>query len=437
MDDSGVIGRASGEFCNLAEERAWRESRKRQELATLNLLWGCALVCIGVYLPLEYLARGGDLPPELLWPRLAILLAGAAVLLVLRRPPPQPYRDWITSAGLVLAMTCYGAMLAARGQQSAGALLLLVLGSYLFSPGSFSLHCSAGVAGSLGAAYQAAGSLPWLELSYLVPANLLAALALGQLNRERRRLYLQRQRLRREVEQRRLIQERLEASRRRNLALLYNALPGAVVLQLQRSPHQRPARHHPGATLLFADIVGFTTLARRLSAPQLLRLLDALFSAFDAVAERRGLEKIKTIGDAYFAAAGLSTAERRPAARAAGMALDLRRAAAETGRRWGLPLVLRTGLHTGPVVSGVLGQKRFAFDLWGDAVNIASRLQAAAPRGGILVSEQTFRDCGAGYRFGPLQTLELRGCGRVQAARLLGPLPAVQLPQNLRGDGFR
>ena len=437
MDDSDAIARLGGEFCNPAEERAWRAGRLQRELRSTRLLWGCALLCIGAYLPVEYLARGGALPVDLLWPRISMLLLGAGVLLALGSPRLHPHRDRITGAALVLAMTCYGALLSARGQQSSGALLLLVLGSYLFSPGSFRMHCAAGVAGSLGAAYLAAGSLHWLELSYLLPTNMLAALALARLNREQRLLHRQGRRLQREVGQRRLTQQRLEAAQRRNLALLYNTLPGAVVLQLQRSPHQRPARHHPGATLLFADIVGFTALSRRLTAAQLLRLLDALFSGFDAVAERRGLEKIKTIGDAYFAAAGLSAAERRPADRAAGMALDLRRVAALTGRRWGLPLELRIGIHTGPVVSGVLGHKRFAFDLWGDAVNIASRLQAAAPRGGILVSEQACRACGAGYRFGPLQALELRGCGRVSATRLYGALPVAQLPDDLAGDGLR
>jgi class 3 adenylate cyclase len=430
MDDSGEITRASGEFHNRFEERAWRTSQLPQELRMLNLLWGGALVCVGGYLPLEYLARGGDLPAGLVWPRLGILLVGCAVLMLLRRPRLHAHRDVITSTGLALAMTCYGALLAARGQHSAGALLLLVLGSYLFSPGGFRLHCLTGVAGSLGAVLAAAGAVPWLELSYLLPANVLAALALGQLNRERRRLYLQGVRLRREVERRRSTQQRLEAAQRQNLSLLYNALPAAIVLQLQQSPRRRPARQHPGVTLLFADIVGFTGLSRRMSAPQLLRLLNTLFSAFDDLTERHGLEKIKTIGDAYFAAAGLSAAEHLPAARTAAMALDLRRAAAHTGRRWGMALDLRIGLHTGPVVSGVLGHKRFAFDIWGDAVNLASRLQAAAPRGGILVSECTRRACGTGFRFGSPRPLDLRGCGPVTAYRLFG----VQQAGDLSGD---
>jgi class 3 adenylate cyclase len=190
-------------------------------------------------------------------------------------------------------------------------------------------------------------------------------------------------------------------------------------------------------TLVFADIVGFSTLARKLSPAQLLELLDTLFSSFDALAERHGVEKIKTIGDAYFAVAGLRDRGEASASRAAAMSLALRRDAAITGRRCGLPLQLRIGLHTGPVVAGVLGRTRYAFDVWGDAVNVASRLQGAAPVGAILVSEATRRHCPPSFRFGPAHTIPLRGCGPVVACRLHGRLPVRESLDDLGGDGLR
>lgn len=434
MEDGGDIHAGSGEFRDPAMERHWRQEQAARELRQVRLLWGAALVFFGGYLPLEHLALGAGLAPALLWPRLGILLIGGAVLLLLRDHRLHRWRDLVTGCGLALAMTCYGALLAARGQHSAGALLLLVVGSYLFSPGRFLAHCVTGVAGSLGAIVASAGALPWLEASYLLPANVLAALALAQLNRERRRLYWQGLSLQREMARRRQLQRQFDQVHRQNRALLYNALPAAVVQQLRRQPGRRPARLHPEATLLFADVVDFSGLARRTSPRELLRLLDTLFSAFDALAEQHGVEKIKTIGDAYFAVAGLDSAVGPPR-RAAALALDLRRAAATTGRQRGMPLRLRIGLHTGPVVAGVLGRTRYAFDVWGDAVNIASRLQSAAPAGGILVSETTRRACREAYRFGAPRPLQLKGCGRVVACPLYG-VARPELPYDLGADGL-
>ena len=262
-------------------------------------------------------------------------------------------------------------------------------------------------------------------------------MTLAQLNRQRRRLYRQGLVLRREIAGRRQVQRRLAGLYRQNRALLYNTLPAAVARQLRRCPERRPARQVADVTLLFADIVGFSALARRLSPRELLTLLDELFSAFDNLAGHHEMEKIKTIGDAYFAVAGLVPGESQPAAHAASMALDLCRTTAFIGRRRGLALSLRIGLHTGPVVAGVLGRKRYAFDVWGDAVNIASRLQVAAPVGGILVSATTRRNCPHGFRFGPARELALRGCGPVIASALLGRGDALERGDDLADDRLR
>ncbi len=420
MDDKQQIAPLSGEFRSAPLERSYRRQQAVAELRQLRLLWFTALACFALYLPVEAQVRG-DWPgwPEL-WPRLGIISVGVLVLLTLRYPAVIAARDWVSSAGLVTAMACYGCLLAARADGSSGALLLLLLGSYLFSPCRYRLHCATGMLGSLLAAVLAGGSVSGLELSYLLPANILSALALSGLNRSRRQLYLQSRRLAREVSRRRDAQRRLGQAHRRNLALLYNALPPAVAQQLRDRPGSRPVRLLSSVTVVFADIVGFSDLVRQLTPGQLLALLDALFSAFDAAAERRGLEKIKTIGDAYLAVAGLTPGESGSGLRAVAMARDLQRAAAAIGRRRQLDLKLRIALHTGPVVAGVLGSKRYAFDIWGETVNIASRLQAAAPVDGILISEATRLACAGRLPLGAGQRFELRGCGVVTAALLGG-----------------
>lgn len=406
MDDKKYFAPISGEF--RSRQREWRYRRRQAagELKQLQLLWLVALACFAVYLPVEVLVHASSPPWSQLWPRLGILAVGVTVLLVLRLSHCRRYRDGISSLGLLLAMACYGTLLASRGTAGSGALLLLLLGSYLFSPGGFRLHCLTGVAGSAAAAWLSWPQVPALELSYLLPANILAALALGQFNRSRRRLYLR--------------EQRLASLHRRNRSLLYNALPRQIALQLRDNPRRRPVRFVPAATVLFADIVGFSQLARELSPPQLLALLDALFSAFDRLAERHGPEKIKTIGDAYLAVTGLSSNRHDAALQAVLMARAMHSVAARVGRRQQLQLSLRVAVHHGPVVSGVLGSKRYAFDIWGETVNIASRLQAEAEVGGTLVSEAARVACHGTLCLGPPRILELRGCGAIRAAPLLG-----------------
>ena len=413
MDDRDALRFFSGEFRCADTERAFRAAQARAELRQIRLLWSVALVCFTLYLPVDLDSN------QATWGRCGVLAAGASVLLLLSFPYWQARRDQVSSVGLLLALSCYGAVLGAR-DQGPGALLLLLLGSYLFSPCRFSLHCVTGLLGSAVAVVAAAGAVGPLDVSYLVPANLLAMLALAQANRGRRRLYRQGLRLAREGRLRDQAQQQLQRLHRQNLGLLYNALPPAVARQLRENPGRRPARLVASATMVFADLVGFTPLARTLSPRELVRLLDRVFRAFDALAERHGLEKIKTVGDAYLAAAGLYRRNGKPAADAARMALAQQRVIEAIAARTGLALDLRVGLHTGPVVAGVLGSKRYAFDIWGDAVNVASRLQTAAPPGGILVSTAARRACGSGFRFGEESRLPLKGCGDVSASLLYG-----------------
>jgi len=185
-----------------------------------------------------------------------------------------------------------------------------------------------------------------------------------------------------------LIERALEHEKQRSEALLLNILPAPVAERLKAS-QAVIADDCLSATVLFADLVGFTDLARRLAAGQVVALLNDLFSRFDRLAERHGVEKIKTIGDAYMAAAGVPAARPDHAEAAARLALDMREAFEAFRRQHGLRLRLRIGMHSGGLVAGVIGARKFAYDLWGDTVNVASRMESEGLPGEIQISAET------------------------------------------------
>jgi class 3 adenylate cyclase len=187
-----------------------------------------------------------------------------------------------------------------------------------------------------------------------------------------------------------LLERDLSQEKARADALLLNILPEKIAERLKQD-ETRIADTCPCATVLFADIAGFTAFARGLQPGEVVDLLNDLFSRFDRLAEQHGVEKIKTIGDGYMAVAGLN--QRRDAAEAAtavaSLALDMQDAFATFRAAHGLDLGLRIGVHSGPVVAGVIGVRKFAFDLWGDTVNIASRLETTCPKDAIQISAET------------------------------------------------
>jgi len=181
---------------------------------------------------------------------------------------------------------------------------------------------------------------------------------------------------------------RIARERARSDALLLNVLPAKIADRLKRG-ETTIADRFDGVTVLFSDIVGFTPLSAKLSAAELVKLLDEIFSRFDAIADRFGLEKIKTIGDAYMAVAGVPEPCADHAARAAGAALAMRDSLDELARERDVPVAMRIGLHSGEVVAGVIGRRKFAYDLWGDTVNTASRMESHGAPGRVHVSEAT------------------------------------------------
>lgn len=201
--------------------------------------------------------------------------------------------------------------------------------------------------------------------------------------------------------------------------LLYSMLPTEIVRRLQ-SGETAIADSHGEVSIIFADLVGFTELARRISPAQLLVVLNGLFSAFDHEAERFGIDRIKTIGDAYMAIGGLQrgAAIRDHAENAARFAFAMLAIVDELVTRHGYPISIRIGLHIGPVVAGVIGVKRPAFDCWGEAVNMASRLESQAAPGTILISESSYWRLKPGFEIDPLGDIDLKGIGLTKVYKL-------------------
>jgi class 3 adenylate cyclase len=184
---------------------------------------------------------------------------------------------------------------------------------------------------------------------------------------------------RREFVQRQLLRE----ARARSEALLRNALPAGVAERLRDGAAANIADRHDEVTVVLADLVGFTALCERLPPDAIAQLLDGLYTRFDTLCEAHGVEKIKTLGDGWLAAAGVPASRPDHALAAARLALAMRAAAAEQGT------ALRIGVHTGPAVAGVIGRTRFAYDLWGDAVAGATVMERTSVSGGIRVSPTT------------------------------------------------
>jgi adenylate cyclase len=166
-------------------------------------------------------------------------------------------------------------------------------------------------------------------------------------------------------------------------------------------------------TVLFADIVGFTSLSARTSPQQLVGLLNQIFSRFDRLAEQHGLEKIKTIGDAYMVVGGLPHPSEDHAIAVADMAIDMQKAINQFNIETGEAFSIRIGMNTGAVVAGVIGLRKFIYDLWGDTVNIASRMESHGVAGGIQVTETTYLRLVETHHFEPRGVIEVKGRGEM------------------------
>ena len=220
-----------------------------------------------------------------------------------------------------------------------------------------------------------------------------------------------------------LRERQLDSERARSEALLRNILPQAIVERLKArrgvGSDAHLAQAHPEVSVLFADAVAFTTQSERTSPDHLVGALDRLFRRFDELAARLGLEKIKTVGDAYMAVAGAPDPRDDHARVAVEMGLGILEIVRD--ERWpsGDPVEMRIGIASGPAVAGVIGYSKFAYDLWGDTVNLASRLESSGEPGRILVSDGVAERLGDRYELEPPRVVDLKGKGPTSARFVL------------------
>lgn len=222
--------------------------------------------------------------------------------------------------------------------------------------------------------------------------------------------------------------ELIEQKNRENEALLLNILPGEIAARL-KSGESEIADSFANVTVLFGDIVGFTALSSTTSATEIVEMLNGLFSLFDQAASDLGIEKIKTIGDCYMAVCGLPRPCPDHADRMARMALRMLEATAQYGQEKGLNLQLRIGLNSGPVVAGVIGATKFIYDLWGDTVNLASRMESTGVPGQIQVTRSVYESLKESYEFESRGIVPVKGKGDIETWLLHGQLHTAEVAQ--------
>ncbi|MCC3406669.1 MAG: response regulator [Microcoleus sp. PH2017_10_PVI_O_A] len=227
------------------------------------------------------------------------------------------------------------------------------------------------------------------------------------------------ERLQNEIKERQEVELALRVAQKKSDDLLLNILPAAIVENLKKGEGS-PAERFESATVLFADLVDFTSLAARISPLELVDFLNKIFSMFDELTEKHGLEKIKTIGDAYMVVGGLPVPRADHAEAIANMALDMQEAIADFKTDTGEPFQIRIGIHTGPVVAGVIGTKKFIYDLWGDTVNVASRMESQGLSGYIQVTAAVYEQLKDRYLFEEQGAIAVKGKGDMTVYWLKG-----------------
>jgi len=216
----------------------------------------------------------------------------------------------------------------------------------------------------------------------------------------------------------------IEEKNRDNEALLLNILPGEIAARLKGGEHEI-ADSFADVTVLFGDLVGFTALSSNTSAPAIVDMLNGLFSRFDRASEELGIEKIKTIGDCYMAVCGLPKPCTEHAQKMACMALRMAEATRQYGEEKGMKLEMRIGLNSGPVVAGVIGVSKFIYDLWGDTVNLASRMESTGLPGGIQVTRSVYERLKDDFEFESRGLVKVKGKGEIETWLLRGQLRAA------------
>ncbi|MEM1275763.1 MAG: adenylate/guanylate cyclase domain-containing protein [Pseudomonadota bacterium] len=367
-----------------ADYRSYRNARVARWLPILTVLVA-AIVLLGVFLDLAIFAAD-----EPTWPIIATrcliaagMLGAAAWLYFGERP--RRLQIWIMLAVTLIHVAWLLATPAMLGHfnEYLGLLPVNMLMTFIVSGLMFQYACWLGLAAALAYAamilsfYQ---GQPYGPIFYLMVLTLYAAYA----------AYI------------------AERARREAWQLLQNVLPNSIATRMQQG-ERLIADEHEDACVLFADIVGFTSMSEKMEANQLVGLLNEIFSEFDRISDALDLEKIKTIGDCYMLVSGLPSTRRRDPRRIALAALEMQKTVERIGHREGADLKIRAGVHTGPVIAGVIGRRKFVYDLWGDTVNTASRLESSASPGSVHISATLRDELGPDFETASMGTLKLKG----------------------------
>ncbi len=219
--------------------------------------------------------------------------------------------------------------------------------------------------------------------------------------------------------ERRRTEAELRLQRQEAERLLLSILPQSIAERLKRKP-ETIADSFADVTVMFADLVNFTPFATQVPPKEMVEMLNQIFSAFDQLAEQYGLEKIKTIGDEYMVAGGLPNPRSDHVEAVAEMALAMLRTVAKFPTRQGKPFQLRIGINTGPVVAGVIGTRKFSYDLWGETVNLASRMETQGQAGYIQIAPATYDRLKNKYWLEHRGAIEVRGFGEITTHWLMG-----------------
>jgi len=215
-------------------------------------------------------------------------------------------------------------------------------------------------------------------------------------------------------------EDAFEAEHERSERLLLNLMPASVAERLKHEPGEVIADDLAAVTILFADIVGFTARAATLPAQRLVGFLNRVFLEFDRLADTHGLEKIKTIGDAYMVAGGMPEPRPDHATAVAAMALDMLEIMRKLSDEFGEDIAVRIGIHTGPAVAGVIGERKQFYDVWGDTVNVAARMESHGEPGRIQVSGEARQAIGPSFNFDPRGVIDIKGKGPMEIFVLTG-----------------
>lgn len=427
--EKSLLSKLSGEFVVPSQERIFREHTEGERFIRLRVIWmmACFFFLFFGFFDVQSIAHY----QPIIALRLGIFTIGLTVIGLTYSRLSIALFDSLLFIALALIAVFYSTITYLRVESVAyqpGSSIVLSMGFYLFSPNRFVLTCSNGLFCSAMLTLASQGSqTPTLvqclqDNMYLLPANILAASALLQFNLIRRSHYIKQRRLESEVVLRKTAQRELYREHKRSQQLLFDILPRHIVERLENNKNgqQIIADHHSSATVLVADIAHFAHLVATLPVTTLVQVLDAVHCCFERQSQIYGMEKIQTSGNRYLFVVRTASDQANHALPAAEMALTMQQEIKKLSQRFTLPMQLHIGIHSGAIVSGVIGHRKLCYDVWGDTVVVAGYIAANSGDGNIQLSASSYQLLASGFVFTKSTPLQIVGRKPVEVWRLKG-----------------